>query len=48
MQHIIVQYFCSICVICSFYKLAHGVKYLHCSELFVIGKFIIHLRLIHS
>jgi hypothetical protein len=32
-------------VACSSYKLAHGAKCLHCRELFVIGKLIIHLVL---
>jgi hypothetical protein len=35
--------FISICVACSFYKLIHGVKYLQCNEMFVIGKSIVHL-----
>jgi hypothetical protein len=35
----------SIKVACSFYKLAHGLEYLQCNELFAIGKSTIHLML---
>jgi hypothetical protein len=35
----------NIYVVCSFYKLAHGVEYLHPSDLFAIGKFTIHVIL---
>ncbi len=34
-----------ICVDCSLYKLVHGIEYLHCSELFAIGKSLVHLVL---
>jgi hypothetical protein len=34
-----------IYVVCSFLKLAHGVEYLHHSELFAIGKTTIHVIL---
>ncbi len=34
-----------ICVTCFLYKLAHGAKYLHCNDLFAIGKLIVHLIL---
>jgi hypothetical protein len=33
----------SIRVACSLYKLVHALKYLQCSELFAIGKSIVHL-----
>lgn len=33
----------SIRIACSFYKLAHALEYLQCSELFAIGKSIVHL-----
>jgi len=45
----IITYKCAILVniyvVCSFYKLAHGAKYLHYSELFVIEKSTIHVIL---
>jgi len=34
-----------ICVACALYKLIHGAKYFHFSNLFAIGKSIMHLVL---
>jgi hypothetical protein len=34
-----------ICVAYALYKLVHGAKYFHCSDLFAIGKSIMHLVL---
>jgi hypothetical protein len=37
--------FMNICMAWSLYKLVDVTLYLHCSELFAIGKFIMHLML---
>jgi len=49
MEKKIITYKCAILVniyvVCSFYKLAHGVEYLTYSELFAIGESTIHVIL---